>query len=49
MVAVEPAAADDQGAEVARARADLALWLQLDRGEDPTAREVDPLPEVDSS
>ena len=31
------AQAGDPAAEVARARADLALWLQLDRGEDPTA------------
>ena len=36
--------AGGQADEVARARADLALWLQLDRGEDPTAVEPEPLP-----
>lgn len=36
-----PAAGDAAG-EVARARADLALWQQLDRGEDPTDSDPDP-------
>ena len=39
--------AGDPAGEVARARADLALWLQLDRGEDPTARDDDPAPTAD--